>query len=58
MSIPVLSLALVMAGLMGLGGLALMMGTALSSLAELLALLLRTDGWIGSCPAIRGPSIL
>ena len=38
------SFTLVIAGLIGLSGLALVMGTALSSLAELLALLVRPDG--------------
>jgi hypothetical protein len=50
-------LALVMAGLTGLGGLALVMGTALSSVAELLALLLRTDGWVGSCGSPLGTDV-
>ena len=42
-----LSLAFVTAGLLGLGGLALVMGAALASLAELLALLPRRSGWAG-----------
>jgi hypothetical protein len=42
-----LPLAFVTAGLLGLGGLALVMGAALSSLAELLALLPRHGGWAG-----------
>ena len=50
MNVAGLSFALLITGLIGLGGLALVMGTALSSLAELLALL-RTDRWVGS----RGP---
>jgi hypothetical protein len=40
-------LTFVTAGLVGLGGLGLVMGTALSSLAELLALMPGRSGWIG-----------
>jgi hypothetical protein len=43
-----LPLAFVTAGLIGLSGLAFVMGAALSSLAELLALLRKRGGWIGS----------
>ena len=41
------------AGVVGLGGLALLMGAALASLAELLALLPRRRGWAGY--AVRPP---
>lgn len=41
-------LTLATAGVMGLGGLALLMGAALSSLAELLALLPGRGSWAGS----------
>jgi hypothetical protein len=52
-SIPGLPFVLVIAGLIGLGGLALVMGMALSSLAELLALL-RPDSCAGSYGGSRG----
>jgi hypothetical protein len=56
-SIPGLSFVLVIAGLIGLGGLALVMGMALSSLAELLALL-RTDSCVGSNGGSLGGNVL
>ena len=46
------------AGLVGLGGLALVMGTALSSLAELLALMPGRTGWIGGELKSKGHPIL
>jgi hypothetical protein len=56
-SIPGLSFVLVIAGLIGLGGLALVMGMALSSLAELLALL-RPDSCAGSYGGSLGGNVL
>jgi hypothetical protein len=49
-----LSLTFATAGLIALGGLALVMGAAVSSLAELLALLPRRGGWAGSEMSSRG----
>jgi hypothetical protein len=49
-----LPLTFATAGLIGLGGLALVMGAAFSSLAELLALLPRRSAWVGS--GARPPS--
>ena len=46
------------AGLVGLGGLALVMGTALSSLAELLTLLPGRGGWAGADPRSQGHQVL
>jgi hypothetical protein len=47
-------LTFVTAGLVGLGGLALLMGAALSSLAELLALMPGRGGWVGSGAGLKG----
>src|SRR5262245_35340319 len=43
-----LPLTFATAGILGLGGLALLMGAVVSSLAELLALLRRRGGWVGN----------